>query len=65
MDLLEGGCFYFKCNNLKVGVISELQMAFQNQEMFLYLLSIMLILTIKWQIHFCITPLVYLPIQEN
>ena len=38
---------------------------FQNQDMFLYFLSIMLILTINWQIHFCITPLVYLPIQEH
>ena len=40
------------------------QMAFRNQDMFLYFLSIMLILTINLKTHFCITPSVYLPIQE-
>ena len=39
-------------SQLKVQVISELQMEFQNQGMFLYLLSIMPILTINLKIHF-------------
>ena len=49
----------------KILVISESQMAFRNQDMFLYFLSIMPISTINFKIHFCITHSVYLPIQEH
>ena len=46
-------------------VISELQMVFQNQDMFLYLLSTLQILMTKEVIHFCITLLVYQQTQEH
>ena len=60
---LKETCSFQICQN-KIQVISESQMAFPNQDMFLYFLSIMPILTINLKIHFCITPSVYLTIQE-
>ena len=57
--------FLLQMSQLKVQVISELRMAFRNQDMFLYFLSIMPIFTINFKILSCITPLVYLPIQEH
>ena len=46
-------------------VISESQMAFQNQDMFLYLSSTLQISMTKEVIHFCMTPLVYQQTKEH
>ena len=52
-------------NSKQKQVILELQMLFENQDMFFYFSSTLQILMTKEVIHFCITLLVYQQTQEH
>ena len=52
-------------NSKQKQVILELQMLFENQDMFFYFSSTLQILMTKEAIHFCITLLVYQQTQEH